>query len=295
MDFLLRITFCIYIASVVAYIVREVWRTKTLRWVAFGIFASALALNTILVLMRWAEAHHAPMSDKFESFVFFGWSIALVYMIMELVTIFIVRVHDSRLGIIGALQCVLSGWMLYAAISVPDNSIRELPPALQSNWLVVHVINYFISYSALSISFSSAIIYLIYRAIYHGRSQEIVMSGTDSQLRKNVTFDKLAYISVTIGFPFLTVGLITGSIWAKGAWGTYWGWDPKEIWSLISWLVYLAYLHLPMMLPKTSIKKSFAPILLSIVLLIAFPIVLFTFMGLHKLPTASSSDHIYAE
>ena len=159
----------------------------------------------------------------------------------------------------------------------------------------MHVINYFVSYSALSISFSAAIIYLIYRAIYRGRAQEIVMSGSNSQLRKDVTFDKLAYISVTIGFPFLTVGLITGSIWAKGAWGTYWGWDPKETWSLISWLVYLAYLHLPMILPKTKIKKTFAPILLSIVLLVAFPIVLFTFMGMHKLPTAVDSDHIYAE
>ena len=294
MDFMLNITFYLFILCIVAYIVREVWRAKALRWIAFGILSGAFILNTTLVLTRWYEANHAPMSDKYESFVFFAWSIALVYLIMELVTIFIARVHESRLGIIGALQCVLSAFMLYSAINT-DSSIKELPPALQSNWLIIHVINYFISYSALSISFSAAIVYLIYRAIYRGRAQEIVMSGAHSQLSKDVTFDKLAYISVTIGFPFLTVGLITGSIWAKGAWGTYWGWDPKETWSLISWLVYLAYLHLPMFLPKTSINKSFRPILLSIVLLVAFPIVLFTFMGMHKLPTAADSDHIYAE
>ncbi len=294
MNFMLNITFYLFILGIVAYIVREVWRAKALRWIAFGILSGAFILNTALVLQRWYEANHAPMSDKYESFVFFAWSIALVYLIMELVTIFIARVHKSRLGIIGALQCALSAWMLHLAINT-DSTIKELPPALQSNWLVIHVINYFISYSALSISFSAAIIYLIYRAIYRGRAQEIVMSGADSQLSRDVTFDKLAYISVTIGFPFLTVGLITGAIWAKGAWGTYWGWDPKEVWSLISWLVYLAYLHLPMFLPKTSINKSFRPILLSIVLLVAFPIVLFTFMGMHKLPTAGDSDHIYAE
>ena len=294
MNFLLNVTFYVFILGIVAYIVREVWRKKTLRWIAFGILSAAFILNTALVLQRWYEANHAPMSDKYESFVFFAWSIALVYLIMELVTIFIARVHESRLGIIGALQCVLSAWMLHLAIST-DSTIKELPPALQSNWLVVHVINYFISYSALSISFSAAIVYLIYRIIYHGKAQEIVMSGTDSQLSRDVTFDKLAYISVTIGFPFLTVGLITGSIWAKGAWGTYWGWDPKEIWSLINWLVYLAYLHLPMILPKTKIKKTFAPILLSIVLLVAFPTVIFTFMGLHTLPSSADSDHIYTE
>jgi len=286
MDFMLSITFYAFILGIVAYIVREVWRTGTMRIIALGVLSGAFLFNTILVLMRWFEANHAPMSDKFESFVFFAWSIALVYLIMELVTIFIIRVHGSRLGIVGAFQCVLSACFLYCAIGT-DSTIRELPPALQSNWLVIHVINYFISYSALSISFSAAIVYLIYRAIYHGKTQEIVM--------KDITFDKLAYISVTIGFPFLTVGLITGSIWAKGAWGTYWGWDPKEIWSLINWLIYLAYLHLPLILPKTKISKSFRPVLLSIILLVAFPTVVFTFMGLHKLPTAGTSDHIYAD
>lgn len=294
MDVMLNITFYAFILGVIAYIVREVCRTGAMRIIALGVMSGAFILNTILVLMRWFEANHAPMSDKFESFVFFSWSIALVYLIMELVTIFIVRVHGSRLGIIGAFQCALSASFLYCAINT-DSTIKELPPALQSNWLVIHVINYFISYSALSISFSAAIIYLIYRAIYHGKAQEVVMPGAESHLGKDVTFDKLAYISVSIGFPFLTIGLITGSIWAKGAWGTYWGWDPKEIWSLINWLFYLVYLHLPLILPKTNISKTFRPVLLSIILIVAFPTVIFTFMGLHKLPTAGTSDHIYAE
>ncbi len=145
-------------------------------------------------------------------------------------------------------------------------------------------------------SFSAAIVHLIRKAFVSDKQKEgVVVAASESQKKKDYSFDKLAYIAVSIGFPFLTIGLITGSIWAKGAWGTYWGWDPKEIWSLISWLVYLTYMHLPLMLPKTSIKKSFRPILLSIILLIAFPIVLFTFMGLHKLPSSADSDHIYAE
>ena len=294
MDFTLNITFYLFILGIVAYIVREVWRAKALRWIAFGILSGAFVLITILVVTRWVEVNHIPASGMYESLVFFTWLIALVYLIMELVTIFILRVHESRLGIIGALQCVLAVVMLHFAINT-DSTIKELPPALQSDWFLVHVTNYFISYSALSISFSAAIIYLVYRAIYRGRAQETVMSASDSLLRKNLTFDKLAYISVTIGFPFLTVGLITGAIWAKSAWGTYWGWDPKETWSLISWLAYLAYLHLPMILPKTKIKKNFAPILLSIVLLVAFPIVLFTFMFIHTLPSAGDSVHIYTE
>jgi cytochrome c-type biogenesis protein CcsB len=265
-----------------------------MRWTAFGLFAGGFILNTIVVLNRWAEANHAPMSDKYESFVFFGWSIALVYLIFELVTIFIVKVHESRLGIIGALQGVLAAWMICSALGI-DNTIKELPPALQSKWLVTHVICYFLSYSALSMSFSAAIVHLVRKGFVSDKPKEATAAGTEIQKKKDYSFDKLAYIAVSIGFPFLTIGLITGSIWAKGAWGTYWGWDPKEIWSLISWLVYLTYMHLPLMLPKTNIKKSFRPILLSIILLIAFPIVLFTFMGLHKLPSSVDSDHIYAE
>ncbi len=291
---MLSLTFYVYIAAVVAYIVREVWRAKTIRWIAFGAFVVGFVLNTIVLWNRMIEAQHAPMSDKYESFIFFAWSIALVYLIFELVTIFIVKVHESRIGIIGALQCVLALFMICSGLGI-DSTIKALPPALQSNWLVTHVICYFFSYSALSMSFSAAIVHLIRKAFVSDKQKEGVVAASESQKKKDYSFDKLAYIAVSIGFPFLTIGLITGSIWAKGAWGTYWGWDPKEIWSLISWLVYLTYMHLPLMLPKTSIKKSFRPILLSIILLIAFPIVLFTFMGLHKLPTSADSDHIYAE
>ncbi|MGR3303659.1 MAG: hypothetical protein ACUZ8I_14335, partial [Candidatus Scalindua sp.] len=117
MDFMLSVTFYVYIAAIIAYVVREVWRTKTLRWVAFGVFSGAIILNTILVISRWIEVGHVPASGKYESFVFFAWTIALVYLIMELVTIFIARVHESRFGIIGILQCVLSTLMLYFAVT----------------------------------------------------------------------------------------------------------------------------------------------------------------------------------
>ena len=179
---MLNLTFYVYIAAIVAYIVREVWRAKTMRWAAFGLFAGGFILNTIVVLNRWAEAHHAPMSDKYESFVFFAWSIALVYLIFELVTIFIVKVHESRLGIIGALQGVLAAWMICSALGI-DNTIKELPPALQSKWLVTHVICYFLSYSALSMSFSAAIVFLVRKAFVSDKPKEAV-SRPDQKSRK---------------------------------------------------------------------------------------------------------------
>ena len=198
---MLSLTFYVYIAAIVAYIVREVWRAKTIRWIAFGVFVGGFILNTIVLWNRMIEAQHAPMSDKYESFIFFAWSIALVYLIFELVTIFMVKVHESRIGIIGALQCVLAVFMINSALGV-DSSIRELPPALQSNWLVTHVICYFLSYSALSMSFSAAIVHLIRKAFVSDKQKEgVVVAASESQKKKDYSFDKLAYIAVSIGFP----------------------------------------------------------------------------------------------
>ena len=106
-------------------------------------------------------------------------------------------------------------------------------------------------------------------------------------------FEKLSYKIVAFGFPFLTLGLVTGAVWANKAWGTYWSWDPKETWSLITWLIYLGYLHLPLALPRMNIDKAKIPLIQSTCLVLAFLAVVFTYLGLAYLPSASDSEHIY--
>ena len=285
MHSILILTFYSFIVSFVAYVVSATIKKQFSHYIGLGFFFVALVLNSIVVYNRWIEAGHAPFSNLYESLVFFAWSIAIVFFLMEVVTRAIRYDTGGRLRVIGAIQSLLACAMIAYAAFGADDTIRPLMPALQSAWMSIHVTVYFLGYAALSISFASGIVYLVNRAI----NKQTVKDKDD----KSVSYDKLGYIAVSIGFPFLTAGIITGAVWAKGAWGTYWSWDPKETWSLITWLFYLVYLHLPFAIPHLNIKKTTWPILFSLVLIIAFPTVLFTYVGLKYLPSASDSEHIY--
>lgn len=285
-------TFYAFIVSFAAYVTMVVIKKDFLRIVALGFFFAALVLNSIVVYNRWAESGHAPFSNLYESLVFFAWAIAFVYFILEVVTLLLKYITGSRLGTVGAIQSLMALTMIGYAAFGTDDAIRPLMPALQSNWMSIHVTVYFLGYAALSVSFASGIVYLVLRAV-KGENNQLKEAETTSGSPKPISYDKLGYIAVSIGFPFLTAGVITGAVWAKQAWGTYWSWDPKETWSLITWLFYLVYLHLPFAIPRLNIKRTTWPVLFSLVLVIAFPTVLFTYVGLKYLPSASDSEHIY--
>lgn len=288
---ILILTFYAFIVSFSAYVASMVIRRHFAHLIGLGFFFVALVLNSIVVYDRWAVSGHAPFSNLYESLVFFAWSIAVVFFLLEVVTLAIRYETGGRLRVIGAIQSLLALAMIAYAAFGADDSIRPLMPALQSNWMSIHVTVYFLGYAALSVSFASGIVYLVHRAIKGKGDEQLVVADSDGN--KPISYDKLGYIAVSIGFPFLTFGIISGAVWAKQAWGTYWSWDPKETWSLITWLFYLVYLHLPFAVPRLNIKRSTWPILFSLVLIIAFPTVLFTYIGLKYLPSAEDSEHIY--
>ncbi len=272
-----------YMAASIAYIVKEIWQHWTLRYYATGILAVGFVLNGIIVIARWIESGHAPFANLYESLIFYALCIACVYLFLEAI---------YKIRIVGALASVMA-LLVIAYASLQDATIKPLMPALQSNWLTVHVITYFIGYAAFGISFITSIVYLVVR-LFANKQATTTPETEDISAGTPRTFDKLSYQIVALGFPFLTLGLITGAVWAKSAWGDYWSWDPKETWSLITWLVYLAYLHLPLVLPRMkNLNKAKIPVIQSILLLVAFGIVAFTYLGMQYLPTASESDHIY--
>ncbi|MFN3467539.1 MAG: cytochrome c biogenesis protein CcsA, partial [Candidatus Brocadiales bacterium] len=221
----INVTLVAFVIVSIAYVVKEVWRPEILRRGAVAIFVAAFLLNTALVVNRWLESGHAPFSNLYESLVFYAWSVGFAYLILE---------YLYGMRIVGALSAVLIMLLLLYA-STTDETIRPLMPALQSNWLTIHVVTYFIGYGALGISFITALLFL----------GSWVRSGKNPG-ETTLGFEKLSYKIVAFGFPFLTLGLVTGAVWANKAWGTYWSWDPKETWSLITWLIYLGYLHMPL-------------------------------------------------
>ncbi len=276
---IINITLIVYMMASVAYIVREIWRSSGAKWASVGLLILAFCLNLTLVITRSVEAGHPPFSNLYESLVFYACCTVFIYLIFEFV-------YNFR--IVGALASVLTMLILFYA-TLQDDTIRPIMPALKSNWMLVHVVTYMLGYAAFGIAFVTSIIFLVTKP-FARKPQAISAEVKGTSL---ITFDKLSYKIVAFGFPFLTLGMVTGAVWAKKAWGDYWSWDPKETWSLITWLAYLVYLHTPLVLPKMNVNKSKMSVILACWLLFCFGVVNFTFVGLNYLPSASDSAHVY--
>ena len=248
-----------------AWVFKKPTVSKAATWVAL----IGLAGNIVGIGMRWVESYqlgfgHAPLSNLYESLVFFAGTIVLIYLVIE-------RKYNNR--VIGAFVAPIAFLaMAYASLS-PNISdrIQPLIPALKSNWLIAHVIACFIGYGAFAVAFGVSLMYLMKQKT-SGDTGSMM-----SHLPNAGVLDELNHQLVMFGFLFLSVGIITGAVWANSAWGRYWGWDPKETWSLITWFVYATLLHARMMRGWHGKRIAFLS-------MIGFAAVVFTYFGVNLLP-----------
>lgn len=262
----LSIVTFIYGLAAVFYIAALVFRKEKPGRIATWIMAAAWVGNTAGILLRWVESYqvggghgYAPFSNMYESLVFFGWTIGIIYLVVEY------RYRNRAIGALAAPLACLA--LAYASLS-PAKTIEPLIPALQSNWLIAHVITCFLGYAAFAVAFAISIMYLVTSKSARGPE-----SGT-VRIPSADVLDELTHQLVMFGFLFLTAGIITGAVWAKQAWTRYWSWDPKETWSLVTWLVYAALLHFRMM-------RGWRGKRIAILSIIGFAAVLFTYFGVN--------------
>jgi cytochrome c-type biogenesis protein CcsB len=203
-------------------------------------------LFTLTLLTRWISEGYFPLSNLYESLIFLCWGLSSIHLFLEFQT-------KSRLigSISTPLMFFLSG---FSSLTLPTEMQKALPlvPSLQSNWLMMHVSMMMVSYATLIVGSLLSILYL---AFVWMNSSTVAFSvegaSADSTLRQTTsaklslleTVDIWSYRIIGLGFPFLTIGIISGAVWANEAWGSYWSWDPKETWALITWLVFAIYLH----------------------------------------------------
>nr|YP_009667777.1 CcsA [Schistochila macrodonta]QCW58552.1 CcsA [Schistochila macrodonta] len=226
-------------------------------------------LITVFLSIRWILSKHFPLSNLYESSMFLSWGLTLTHLILEN------RSKNSWLAVITAPSAMLTHG--FATLGLPMEMQQSLPlvPALQSHWLMMHVTTMILSYSALLCGSLLAIAIWIVTTtkqteissikyytsffFYFKNSKEyekirIINSDTYSaqkilyfiNFRKWQLIDKLenwSYRIISLGFPLLTIGILSGAVWANEAWGSYWNWDPKETWALITWLIFATYLH----------------------------------------------------
>nr|YP_010027141.1 CcsA [Acrostichum speciosum]QOS04077.1 CcsA [Acrostichum speciosum] len=224
---------------------------------------------TGFLTIRSFQTKHLPLGNSYESMIFLSWGFSLLYSISNV---------DSKKRLSGAILAP-SAMLIhaFATLSLPQKMQQSmlLVPALQSQWLMTHVSTTLISYATLV---SGSLLAIVLLSIFYGEIKSSSVRNFEynygfkkrncsSILRKTIEkqitaqsfsyslylnsqkcqlincLDKWAYHTISVGFSFLTIGILSGAVWANEAWGSYWSWDPKETWALITWLIYAVYLH----------------------------------------------------
>ena len=265
----LSITTFIYALSAFWYLAAWVFGKKVFGRVATWTAILGVCGNTLGIGLRWVESYrigigHAPLSNLYESLVFFAWTITVLYLVIER------KYKNQTIGVVAVPLSFLA--LAYASLSPNiSDTIQPLLPALKSNWLIAHVMTCFVGYAAFAIAFGLSGMYFL-KGRQTGGSGSLLSHLPDTNV-----LDELTHQMVMFGFLFLTVGIITGAVWANSAWGRYWGWDPKETWSLITWFVYATLLHARLM-------RGWHGKRIAILSIAGFLAVLFTYFGVNYLP-----------
>ena len=215
----------------------------------FSISKFCLLFSNILFILtlssRWIITKYFPLSNIYESLIFLAWSISSIQLYLEM---------KIKSPFIGALITPLIFFLTaFSSLTLPIEMQKasSLVPSLQSNWLMMHVSMMMISYATLLFGSLLSIFYLICEFI----NSKIVLNKLSALF---LTFiDILSSRIISLGFPFLTLGIISGAIWANEAWGSYWSWDPKETWALITWFIFASYLHARLIKQWQGKKISF--------------------------------------
>jgi cytochrome c-type biogenesis protein CcsB len=250
--------FSLYLVSALCYLFYLAfpyrWLEKSGSYALLGGFCAHFASTAV----RYSQAGYTPITNLHESLSFLSLCVAGFFLFLK-------RLY--KISILGVIILPATLLILIWSIAYPA-TIRPLPPALQSHWLPVHAILAFLGNGIFFVSFFVSLLYLVVeRGIKKKRSSQI-----SSRFPSLETLDAINYRCMSYGFPFLTIAIITGSLWASTTWGSYWSWDPKETWSLITWIVYAILIHNRLTMGWRGRKTAYMMIL-------GFFSILFTFIG----------------
>ena len=264
---LFGISIFVYFFAMVLYVSYLAFRSEMLGKVASLSLLGGVVVETAAIGMRWYESYQmgigrAPLTNLYESLAFFAWTIAVIYLVLE---------RKFKMKTMGAFVAPFP-FLIMAYASLNPNDIQPLVPALKSNWLISHVVTCFVGYAAFAVSFVVSILYLLKGGSEKGSSK--TAGSFWDFLPSSSVLDEIGYKTIAIGFPLLTIGIVTGAFWANVAWGTYWSWDPKETWSLIVWLIYAAYLH-------ARITRGWRGKRAAILSIVGFAATLFCYLGVN--------------
>lgn len=266
-----QLTLGFYLGGTIAYLVYLLSSHERTAWAGRLLLGVGFCSHGLAFMLRYIEAGHAPLVNLHESLSFFAWLVVGFFLLLR---------YRYKVEMLGAFVSPLALLLVIGAAALPKE-ILPLPPALRSWWLPIHVTFAFLGDAIFALAFCAGVVYLIQERLVKSKR----VGALSGRLPSLEVLDEVNYRALTIGFPLLTIGIVTGAVWAEYAWGSYWSWDPKETWSLITWLLYAALLHQRLMIGWRGKKAA-------IMAIVGFGAVLFTFLGVNLL---MEGLHTYAE
>jgi cytochrome c-type biogenesis protein CcsB len=239
----------------IVYLIKQ--NKSVYKW-AYRLLFAGFICHTLFIAQQYYILGVAPVLTMKEALSFFAWTIVAVYLVFHL---------KFRLMVLGSFIAPLAACLMIISSTIPGADV-QIKPVFRSVWLTVHVGTIFVGNGLFAMTFVAAIMYLIQES----RIKKKKLGSLYSRLPSLETLDSINYYALIYGFPFLTIGMITGAIYAQYALGTYWQWDPKEVWSLITWLFYAALLHERLAVGWRGRRAA-------IMAIVAFSILIFTFVG----------------
>nr|ARW68259.1 cytochrome c biogenesis protein ccs1 [Chondria sp. (in: red algae)] len=289
-NYLINISFVLLmIGLLISWVKLMVSNNKTLNYIYNILTIQANIIIAISLSIRWISNHYFPLSNLYESLIFLDWCLLLVQLI-------IIRKTQNKL--ISAVLSPISLLIIaFVSLCLPSDmkTATSLVPALQSNWLVMHVSIMILSYAVL---ITGSLLSTLFLVISNGKevkiqgnsynnSNKIILEYKSEKVSTDLNqqldqinllqgIDNLSYRIIGLGFPLLTIGIISGAVWANEAWGTYWSWDPKETWALITWIIFAIYLH-------SRINKQMKGYIPSIIGSVGFIVIWICYLGVNFL------------
>lgn len=226
---LFKATLLIYFVATLLYLIGVITRRESLGQVAKWALASGFAAHCATLAARWLATGLTPAASLYEALSFFAWALVGTYLVFDL---------RYRIAVLGAFVCPLALVLMIGGTAAPKK-VPVANPILDSWWFPVHVTLAFLGYAVFAVAAMAGIMYLLQER----RVKNKQFSGLFYRLPSLDTLDSINYKCLSFGFPLMTMGIISGAIWANSAWGGYWRWDPKETGALVVWFLYAALLH----------------------------------------------------
>ncbi|MDQ7787284.1 MAG: c-type cytochrome biogenesis protein CcsB [Thermodesulfovibrionales bacterium] len=268
MDVLLfELALTCYFAATMVSITELFKESKITMRITTALAGLGFALHTLTIIYRYGISGHIPIINPHEATSFFAWCVLFIFFLLQ---------FRYKVNLLASFVMPIV-FILMLSSSMLPREIKPLSPVLQSYWLEIHIVLAFLGNAAFALAFGIGVMYLVQE--HYVKSKHL--GGLFGRLPSLQSLDEINYKLITIGFPLLTLAIITGVFWAESAWGSYWNWDPREVWSLITWFIYAIILHARLVAGWRGKRAALLSIIGFLTILIAFFGIKLLKKGLH--------------